>query len=94
MTNYEPSTPPPHVPNYLVASIFLTACCCLPLGIPAIIFSSQASSQLAAGNYAAALEASNKAKLFFWLGLGLGIAGGLLYMVFMGFAAMADAMGN
>ena len=63
----EYNTPPvtaPHVPNYLIASIFLTLCCCLPLGIPAIIFSSMASSHLAAGNYAAASDASNKAKLF------------------------------
>lgn len=93
----EYNTPPvtaPHVPNYLIASIFLTLCCCLPLGIPAIIFSSMASSHLAAGNYAAALEASNKAKLFFWLGLGLGLAGGLLYMLLMGFAAIGEALRN
>lgn len=85
-----PPVVPPQIPNYLIASIFLTLCCCPPLGIPAIVFSSMSSSHLASGNYAAALDSANKAKLFFWLGLGLGLAGGLAYMMLMGFAAIAD----
>lgn len=78
------------IPNYLIASIFLTLCCCPPLGIPAIVFSSMSSSHLASGNYAAALDSANKAKLFFWLGFGLGLAGTIIYLMLGGLAVIAD----
>lgn len=52
-----------HVENYLVFSILTTILCCLPLGIVAIIKSTQVDKELAAGNYQAALEASKQAKM-------------------------------
>lgn len=50
------------VPNYLVWAILATVFCCLPFGIVAIVYASQVSSHLAAGNYEAALRSSNTAR--------------------------------
>lgn len=83
-----PNIPPtvimrPNVPNYLVQSILVTLCCCMPFGIPAIIFAAQVNGKLTAGDVAGAQEASRKAKLWCWIGFGLGllgnIIGGLIY---------------
>ncbi|MDR1964826.1 MAG: CD225/dispanin family protein, partial [Planctomycetaceae bacterium] len=57
--DYRP--PPPKIPNYLIWSIFSTICCCLPLGIAAIIFSVQSQSALTAGNFAKAAQDSKTA---------------------------------
>lgn len=54
--------PPPDIPNYLWQSIAVTFCCCLPLGIPAIVFASRVNAFVASGNYTAAEEASQKAR--------------------------------
>ncbi|MCL2349120.1 MAG: CD225/dispanin family protein [Planctomycetaceae bacterium] len=64
---------PVNVPDYLVASILVTLFCCLPLGIPAIIFAAKARSLKGVGQYQAALEQSNKAKIFTYVSLGLGL---------------------
>ena len=56
-----PSEP---IPTYLAQSILTTLLCCLPLGVVAIVFAAQVNSKQAAGDYAGALEASKKAKLF------------------------------
>ena len=54
-------TPPP---NYLVWAILTTVLCCLPLGIPSIVFSTQVNSKWALGDVAGAQDASVKAKKF------------------------------
>ena len=61
-----PVGPPPGPPpdNYLVWAILSTILCCLPLGVASIVFSSQVSSKWAIGDYAGALDSSNKAKQF------------------------------
>ena len=50
------------VPNHLVWAILVTLFCFLPTGIVAIVYASQVSSKLAAGDYTGAVESSNKAK--------------------------------
>ena len=68
-------TPVTHVPNYLVQAILVTIFCCLPFGIVSIVFAAQVNGKLGAGDYAGAVESSNKAKTWawvsFWVGLGI-----------------------
>lgn len=81
--------PGPVIPNYLVHSIIATLCCCLPLGIVAIIFSAQVNQKLAIGDVAGAQDASNKAKLFCWISFGIGIIGIILIVMINGAALLA-----
>jgi hypothetical protein len=62
------------VPNYLVFSVLSTILCCLPTGIPAIVYSAQVNSKLLAGDLPGAQAASNNAKLWCWISFGLGLA--------------------
>ncbi len=62
----------PNIPNYLVPAILTTICCCLPLGIPAIVFAAQVNTKLAANDYAGAQEASDKAKMWCWIAFAAG----------------------
>ena len=52
----------PPVPTRLAESICVTLFCCLPCGIVGIVNASSVAGKLAAGDYAGAVEASNRAK--------------------------------
>jgi len=89
--NLQPATPvvqsgsigqPPRVdvPNYLVFSILATVLCCIPAGIPAIVYAAQVNGKLQAGDIAGAQAASKNAKMWCWISFGLGLAIGLIYM--------------
>ena len=67
MYNFDP------IPNYLVQSILVTLFCCMPLGIPAIVFASQVNGKIAAGDTAGAREASRLAKIWCWWSFGCGL---------------------
>uniref|UniRef100_A0AAQ6IEI0 Uncharacterized protein n=1 Tax=Anabas testudineus TaxID=64144 RepID=A0AAQ6IEI0_ANATE len=58
----ESGQPRAAAPSYLAWSIFNTLCCCLPLGIAAIIFSCKVQNANALGQSSAAEEASRTAK--------------------------------
>lgn len=76
----QPTTPPD---NNLVWAILCTVLCCLPLGIVAIIKSSNVNTYWAQGNYEAAQKAADDAKKYsIW---GAAIAGILLvlYVLFI-----------
>jgi hypothetical protein len=75
----------PNIPNYLVQSILVTLCCCLPLGIVAVIYSARVNGKLVAGDIAGAQAASDKAKKWAWIGFGLGVVINLLGVVFQMF---------
>ena len=70
---------PVHVPNYLVWAIVATICCCLPAGIVAIVYAAQVNGKLAAGDYDGALSASNSAKTWCWVSLGLGVVAAVVW---------------
>jgi uncharacterized membrane protein YvbJ len=53
-----------YVPDYLIWSILATLFCCLPIGIVAIVFSSQVNAKLRAGDIAGARDSSKKAKMW------------------------------
>jgi Interferon-induced transmembrane protein/zinc-ribbon domain len=62
------------VPNYLVFAILATVFCCLPAGIPAIVFAAQVNGKLQVGDVAGAQAASNNAKMWCWISFGVGLA--------------------
>ena len=74
------------VQNYLVFAILATVFCCLPAGIPAIVYAAQVNSKLQVGDLAGAQLASKNAKLWclISLGLGLGVVGLYAMLIAMG----------
>jgi len=69
------------VPNYLVFAILATVFCCLPAGIPAIIYAAQVNGKLQSGDYAGAQAASANAKMWCWISLGLGLTVIVVYVL-------------
>ncbi|MCE5194862.1 MAG: CD225/dispanin family protein [Nitrospiraceae bacterium] len=69
------------VPNYLAQAILVTIFCCLPFGIPAIVFAAQVNGKLAAGDYNGALETSKKAKMWCWVSFWVGLGVVILYLL-------------
>jgi len=61
-------------PDHLVMAILVTICCCLPLGIVAILKASECRSARMRGDRDNALQYSREAKKFSMIGLGCGIA--------------------
>lgn len=66
----QPVGPKPR--NFLALSILATLFCCLPFGIPAIIFAAQVDSNWNAGRYQEARDASRKAKTWMLVSVILG----------------------
>jgi len=92
-------TPPPPagatttVPNYLVLAI-ISALCCMPLGVAAIVFAAQVNSKVAAGDMAGAMDSSKKAKMFSIIALALGLLAVLVYIVWIVLIVGLSAAGN
>lgn len=76
----QPQQPMPN--SNLPLAIFTTLCCCLPLGIVGIIKASKVSNLYAMGQYQAAQEAANEAKKWSMIGLGVGLAVQVIYVIF------------
>jgi cytochrome c biogenesis protein CcdA len=72
---YGTATAAANVPTYLWQSIVVTLCCCLPLGVVAIIYSAQVNSKLSAGDMTGAVDASKKARMWCWIALAGGLVG-------------------
>jgi hypothetical protein len=83
--------PAPNVPNYLVQSILATVCCCLPLGIVAIVYAAQVNGKVAAGDFAGAMQASNNAKMWSYIAIGLGL---LINVIYIGFVILGGVAGT
>jgi hypothetical protein len=78
-----------NVPNYLWQAIVVTILCCLPLGIPAIIFATKVNTLVMAGKIEEAKAASAKAKMWCWVSCGLGIVVGVITTVMQVLAVVA-----
>ena len=73
--------PAPHVKNYLVESILCTICCCLPFGIPGIVYAAQVDSKLKSGDVAGAIESSENAKKWTLVAFVLGLISNIISIV-------------
>lgn len=83
------------LPNYLVQSILVTLCCCLPFGIVAIVFAAQVNRKIAAGDHAGAKTSSDNAKRWCWIGVISGVVINLLvFAVQIIFGVMAAQQQN
>lgn len=69
------------VQNYLAFAILATVFCCLPAGIPAIVYAAQVNAKLQGGDLAGAQVASNNAKMWCLISLGLGLGIMALYAI-------------
>ena len=82
--------------NYLALSILATIFCCLPFGIPAIIFSAKVDNFWNAGNFQAAEEASRKARNWMLVSVivgGVAIIAYVALVMFFGLGAAALGAG-
>ena len=59
-------------------AVFATLCCCVPFGIVAIVYAAQVDTKWSAGDHAGAVEASEKAKMWCWISVGVGLLLGLI----------------
>ena len=73
----QPPIAPPQ--NYLVFAILTTVLCCLPAGIPAIVYAAQVNGKTQMGDIAGAKAASDNAKMWCWISFGAGLAVVLIY---------------
>jgi len=62
-----------------VFAILATVLCCLPAGIPAIVYAAQVNGKLQAGDLAGARAASENAKMWCWISFGIGLGGVVLW---------------
>ena len=74
----------PCPPSYLVWAVLVVVLCCAPLGIPAIIYSSQVKTKYNKGDYSGARKASERAALW----VILAFVGGLIYQPFSGLLSL------
>jgi hypothetical protein len=78
------------VPNYLVFAILTTVLCCLPAGIPAIVYAAQVNGKLQAGDIAGAQAASKNAKMWCWISAGVGFSCALFYALLLAAGVMHE----
>ena len=86
----KPDYAPPKPNNHLVWAILTTIFCCLPFGIPAIVYASKVDGQYATGDYQGAEDSAKKAKTWSLVGT---IVGGIciaLYFVIIVVGLMAS----
>ncbi|XP_062996170.1 proline-rich transmembrane protein 1-like [Elgaria multicarinata webbii] len=74
---------PTNVPDYVPYSIFTMLCCCLPLGIAALVYSIQTQDANYIGNITAALKYSRLALILANMALGVGLACWIVYITIL-----------
>jgi hypothetical protein len=89
-----PPQPSQSIPNYLAQSILVTLFCCLPLGIPAIVFSAQVNGKVQAGDFQGAMECSRKAMMWGWWSFGVGLGVVILYIIGALLSVAAQSAGH
>lgn len=79
-----------NIPTYLPYAILVTLFCCLPLGIPGIIYAARTSSRAASGDFEGARADSKEAKKWTWFSFWAGIIAWFLYGAFILLMAILD----
>jgi hypothetical protein len=72
------------VPTYLVPAILCTLLCCLPLGVPALVYAAKVGNKLAAGDIAGAQIASRNARTWCWVAFGVGVLWNIIAAIMFG----------
>jgi len=80
------------VKDYLVASIIAAVLGSVAFGIVAVIFSGLTQTELAAGNMQKAAGYSEKARLFCWISLGIGLVKLVFIILMIAAILIAGAM--
>ena len=78
--------------SYLALSILATIFCCLPFGIPAIVFSAKVDNLWNAGQYQAAEDSSRKARTWMLVSVIVGLVWIIAYFAL--FAAGTNLLGS
>lgn len=89
MENSNNNTYPPD--SYLIGSIIISGFCCVPLGLYALVNSLRVENRFARGDYAGALQASDKAKKWIIISIILSI---LFWSLYIGFFFMLGVLGE
>lgn len=79
------------IPNYLWQSIVVTIFCCWPFGIPAIVYAAKVDGLKARGDINGAVSASNSAKMWCLVSLGVWL---VLVVIYVLFAIVVGVSGN
>jgi len=80
--NYYNDSGEPMPDTYLWQSIVVTILCCLPLGIPSIVYASQVESRYRSGDIEGARRSSKNAKNFALWSLIAGLVGVFFYIIY------------
>ena len=83
-----------NIPTYLAQSILVTLLCCLPLGIPAIVYAAQVNGKIQIGDTEGAMESSRKAKMWCWWSFGIGIVVSILWFVLAVTSSVLNGIAN
>ena len=81
----------PKPDNYLVWAILTTLFCCLPFGIVSIVFAAQVDSKYNSGDYAGALDSSNKARTWAIASAAVGAVVIVIYLAILLAAGGSDS---
>lgn len=88
------AVPTQSVPNHLVEAILVTLFCCLIPGIVSIVYAAQVNGKLQSGDYAGAVDMSNKAKIWAWVSFGLGLASLAIYGMIIAMGMLGAGYGQ
>ena len=72
------------VPTYLVPAILCTLLCCLPLGVPALVYAAKVGNKQAAGDIEGARIASQNARTWCWVAFGVGVLLNVILSMMLG----------